>query len=178
MRRSESAEGLGTALALLVSIRGVFLEVMGVEMSQTKGSLKIEVIESADSSVEKFVLAQLRDFNLSQAGFSANYQPLVLSVRNDQHEIIGGICGKLNWGWLYIDLLWVKETERGSGLGVTLLRSYEEEARKRGCRGAHLFTYSFQAPEFYKKNGYTVFASIDDYPEGHQRLYLKKLFGV
>jgi hypothetical protein len=50
----------------------------------------------------------------------------------------------------------------------------EEEAKKKGCKLVHLDTYSFQAPEFYKKQGYDIFGILDGYPEGIKRYYLKK----
>ena len=42
-----------------------------------------------------------------------------------------------------------------------------------GCRSAHLDTFSFQAPDFYKKLGYRVFGAID-YPPDHRRFFLQK----
>ncbi|GAQ00024.1 hypothetical protein NIES2104_65890 [Leptolyngbya sp. NIES-2104] len=36
-------------------------------------------------------------------------------------------------------------------------------------------TFSFQAPEFYQKLGYTVFGELPDFPIGHRRLFLKKV---
>jgi len=37
----------------------------------------------------------------------------------------------------------------------------EAEARKRGCSNATLNTFSFQAPEFYRKLGYRIVATIE-----------------
>ena len=50
----------------------------------------------------------------------------------------------------------------------------EEEARQRGCVGVFLYTYSFQAPGFYQKQGYQPMGVLDDCPPGYQRIYLKK----
>ncbi len=44
----------------------------------------------------------------------------------------------------------------------------------RGCTYAHLNTFSYQARPFYEKRGYEVFAELDDYPKGHQRVFMKK----
>jgi ribosomal protein S18 acetylase RimI-like enzyme len=54
----------------------------------------------------------------------------------------------------------------------------EDEARRRGCRGAWLDTYSFQARGFYERIGYEVFGVIDDFPPGHSRLFLRKTFSA
>jgi len=66
---------------------------------------------------------------------------------------------------------------RGAGLGRRLIKQAEEEAVRRGCRGVWLDTFSWQARGFYEKLGYSVFGTIDDYPPGHQRFFLKKVIG-
>lgn len=50
----------------------------------------------------------------------------------------------------------------------------ESEAAKLGCKYAHLDTYSFEARPFYEKHGYTLFATLGNYPEGHSKHFLKK----
>jgi hypothetical protein len=51
------------------------------------------------------------------------------------------------------------------------------EAIRRGCRGAYLDTFSYQARPFYEKLGYAVFGTLDDYPPGHQRFFMRKRLG-
>jgi GNAT superfamily N-acetyltransferase len=76
-----------------------------------------------------------------------------------------------------VDLLWVKAELRGRGYGRQLLARAEEEARTRGAKNIYLDTFSFQSPDFYKKQGYEIFGELDDYPAGHQRFFLKKHLG-
>jgi hypothetical protein len=40
---------------------------------------------------------------------------------------------------------------------------------------AHLDTYSFEARPFYEKHGYSLFATLDDYPIGFSKYFLKKI---
>lgn len=54
------------------------------------------------------------------------------------------------------------------------MRLAEEEAVRRGCLGAWLDTFSFQARGFYERLGYSVFGVIEGYPPGHSRFFLKK----
>jgi hypothetical protein len=54
------------------------------------------------------------------------------------------------------------------------LEATEAEAKRRGCRFAELETFSFQALDFYKKNGYTVFGELDQVAGGHRWYFLKK----
>ena len=85
-------------------------------------------------------------------------------------------CSNINWTWLHVSLLWVAEERRHSGLGSRLLCDLEAAAAERGCRHAHLDTFSYQARPFYERHGYTLFATLDDYPPGHQRFFLRKTF--
>ena len=89
-------------------------------------------------------------------------------------EIVGGVIAEVNWDWLFINVMWVKEELRGQGYGKSLLMRVEEEARQRGAKNSYLDTFSFQAPEFYKRNGYQVFGELQDFPPGHQRYFFTK----
>ena len=102
------------------------------------------------------------------------FQPLAVFARDPGGELAGGACGHVNWTWLDVSLLWVAEPLRGQGLGSRLLLRLEASARDRGCRRAHVETFSYQARKFYQRHGYEVFASLPDYPPGHTRVYLRK----
>ena len=89
---------------------------------------------------------------------------------------VGGLVGRTTASWLYVELFWLPETLRGTGLGTRLMMAAEAEAVRRGCIGAHLDTYDYQAPGFCRKLGYEVFGSIDDHPPGHTRFWMRKRF--
>jgi len=96
-------------------------------------------------------------------------------LRDENGLIVGGVSG--NYGtfhWLYVDALWVRDDVRGRGHGAELMDRIEAEAIKHGCKNAFLNTMSFQAPDFYKKIGYTVFAELKDFPGEHSRIFLRK----
>ena len=59
-------------------------------------------------------------------------------------------------------------------LGTRLLDAVEREARRRGCDRIVLTTFSFQAPDFYRKHGFVVLAATEDHPHGHQHLLPRK----
>lgn len=112
-------------------------------------------------------------FNAAHAG-PGNGRSLVLLVRGADGAVRGGLLGYTHWNWLFVSHLWVHDTLRGRGVGSELLRRAEAEAVARGCRHAHLDTFSFQAPGFYERHGYQVFGRLDDYPPGHARIFLQK----
>ena len=103
---------------------------------------------------------------------------LYLSVRGDNHAIVGGLYGLTMWRWLMIDGLWVAEGLRGRGLGGRVLAMAEALAFERGCKGSWLGTFGFQARQFYERHGYRVFAELPGFPEGHSHFHLAKHFGA
>ncbi len=99
---------------------------------------------------------------------------IAIFMRNAEKKTVGGIIGHVFGSWVYIAFLWVEESLRNRGNGTKLLKMMENEAVKLGCKYAHLDTYSFEARPFYEKNGYTLFATLENYPEGHSKYFLKK----
>ena len=89
---------------------------------------------------------------------------LAVYLQDTSGEIKGGIVGGTYWDWLYIDSFWIDETLRRQGYGKQLIEMAEEEAKKRGCKNAHLDTHDFQSIDFYKKNGYEICGLLDDLP--------------
>ncbi|WP_329251300.1 GNAT family N-acetyltransferase [Streptomyces sp. NBC_01478] len=104
--------------------------------------------------------------------------PLHVWALDDSGGLAGGLVGHTWAGWLHVVYLWVDGRHRGTGLGGRLLATAERIARdERGCGAARLETWDFQAPEFYKKQGYEVVCVIPDYPPGVTEYTLTKNLG-
>jgi GNAT superfamily N-acetyltransferase len=117
----------------------------------------------------------LDDYNDARSGSPSPVVPLALLLREPGSDtVIGGLWGVSYWRWLFVDLLFVPEARRGQGLGTALLRQAEAKARERGCLGVWLLSFSFQAPDFYRRLGYSAFGSIEAYPPGHRCTYFSK----
>jgi ribosomal protein S18 acetylase RimI-like enzyme len=115
----------------------------------------------------------LREANTA-AGFPHDVRPLVVVIRDEAGAVIGGLWGRTNWSWLYVENLAVPAALRGQGIGRRALAMAEAEARARGCVGIRLDTYSFQARGFYEKQGYAVVGLIEDCPPGETRFTMTK----
>ena len=90
-------------------------------------------------------------------------------------EVAGGLVGHTWATWLHVTYLWVDERHRGAGLGSRLLSRAEHLAHaSHGCLNARLETWDFQAPDFYKKQGYEVVCVIPGYPPGITEYTLTK----
>lgn len=72
--------------------------------------------------------------------------------------------GQSYCGWLDVDSVIVPEALRKSGKGTLLMKEAEAIARKRGCVGIRLETFTFQAPAFYEKLGYQLLGKLTDFP--------------
>ena len=95
-------------------------------------------------------------------------------ARNDDGEIIGGITGTYFWQHMHIDFLWVDPAQQGKGIAAQLMGRMEQYARDLKCRQITLDTFSFQAPGFYRKQGFREFGRLEDHPAGHSQHYFEK----
>lgn len=136
-------------------------------------TLSIELTQNPTPEDREAILAPLRAYNVAQAG-EGKSELMALLVRNDQGEILGGLYGRFFYQWLFIELLSVPEQARGEGMGSKLMNMAEDLAREKECLGIWLDTFDFQAPEFYKKLGYSELRQIVDYPPGHKRFFFQK----
>ena len=120
-----------------------------------------------------FLEDRIYEFNVEATGI-ADGRWLGVLVRDESGALVAGLAGTTWGGCCKVRDVWVRADLRGKGLGTRLLDAAETEARRRGCRQIVLSSHSFQAPEFYRKRGFEVFAVIDDDPVGHREVYLRK----
>lgn len=134
---------------------------------------KITYENSSSLSDLKFLQEKVSEYNFSQIG-QYEYKSLTIFMRDHHDKIIGGIDGMTGLGWLHIASFWVANNIRGSGYGKKLIAAMEMEAISRGCHGAYVFTYDFQALPFYQKVGYSIYGQLEDFPVNHTRYFLQK----
>jgi len=135
----------------------------------------IALTDDEDAATLKAVEDGLIGFNGAATARPHDWRPLTLAVRRaGEAAPAGGLLGRTFFNWLFVSLFYLPADLRGRGLGTELLRRAEAEARARGCVGAHLDTFGFQARGFYEKLGYAVFGTLPDCPPGHARFFLSK----
>lgn len=128
--------------------------------------------DTPDPRARDVIATGLGGFNTSRAG-PGEWRRLSVLIQ-DGEAVRGGLWGVTSYGWLFTELLFVPEDLRGRGVGAEILERAEAEARARGCTGAWLDTFDFQARGFYERLGYRVFGQIDDHPPGGARFFMKK----
>ena len=135
----------------------------------------IQLVAEPSPEIQEAIRGPLKRQNDARLGEVGVSEVLALTLMSaESSEIIGGLWGWTSRGWLYVDLLFVPESLRASGIGRSLMQRAEREALGRGCHAAWLSTFSFQAPDFYQKLGYRVFGELPDYPLGHSSIFLTK----
>ena len=114
---------------------------------------EITFIEDPSDEDLQVIRDAYKDFTETQIG-KEERREIAFFIRGGQGAVVGGVKGGYgNYGWLWIELLWVSEEVRGKGYGAKLMANIEEEAKKSGCTNAYLNSFSFQAVGFYKKIG-------------------------
>lgn len=133
----------------------------------------IIVTDSSGPEFEDLIGKGLDEFNEQAAGLNDRRDLCVIVKDANSNAVLGGAVGRTSLGLAFLDLFHLPTSLRGSGLGTKILKAFEEEACKRGCSAAVLYTLSFQAPGFYEKNGWVSFGEIESKP-GIRRVFMTK----
>lgn len=134
-----------------------------------------EIYTPTAEEVRSGVLGRrMRQFNYGFVGEYGQSEPVWVSARNAQGELVGGLRGFVFLQWLNVELLFVDEALRHQGMGRALLIEAEQKARGLEAHSATLTTFEWQARGFYLKQGYEEFGRIDNYLQGFALVYLKK----
>ncbi|CAM2008725.1 GNAT family N-acetyltransferase [Acanthopleuribacter pedis] len=124
---------------------------------------------------ERNWIPQLLDRTLTARGLPPREeQPLNRVIRNRAGQPVAGVLGSVCWNQLTLNGLWTHPDYRGRGCAGRLLHSVEKAARRHKLDHILLDTFSFQALFFYQRRGYRVYATLRDFPTGHERHYLAK----
>jgi len=121
------------------------------------------------------IYEMLKLYNLSNREASENI-PLGVYYEDESGRKLAGLTGETFGNWFCINYFFVAESLRNQGVGSKIIASAENEAKNRGCKYVFVDTFSFQAPDFYKKLGYKCVFSLTEYPyTGERHYYIKEL---
>lgn len=78
-------------------------------------------------------------------------------------------------GWCYLTDLFVEKEYRQQGIGAKLLKSLEKTLLQNGIDKVWTWTAGYEAPKFYIKQGYEIFAEMENwYSNGDSQIGLRK----
>jgi ribosomal protein S18 acetylase RimI-like enzyme len=102
-------------------------------------------------------------------------------VASEDNKFVGcssGLAYKSISGYnkyFFLSDLIVEKEYRKNGYGKKLLSLLENKIRELGIVYIWTWTAGYEAPDFYVKQGYEIFATFENwYPSGHARVGLKK----
>lgn len=139
--------------------------------------MKYEIVVSpwAEDSDRAVILDGLEAYNYAETGPTDFGNIAVLIRQRGKSETVGGLWGKVDYDWLFVELLFIPAELRGRDLGTELMTRAEQIARARNCVGVWLDTHGFQAPGFYERLGYKAFGELPENPRGSRRIFYQKL---
>ena len=128
-----------------------------------------------DDEVKEFQKG-LEAYNMEKTNgeFNSPRPWLNLVLKDHKGIIVGGILTSTLYWSLYLEVLWVDEKYRGLGYGRDLVLEAQRLAKKNGCITSHVYTFSWQAPDFYQAVGYKLIATYEGYHGGITELILMK----
>jgi len=130
-------------------------------------------IEDVSADITAVIGDGLRGYNRDH-GHNLDRSEFTVTVRDDAHQMVGGLVAVAGAGVLFIQWVFLPPDRRLEGVGRQVMALAEAEGLRRGCRLAHLDTFTFQARAFYEKLGYSVFGTLD-YPDPQvSRYYMRK----
>ena len=131
-------------------------------------------IESKPSPADVRVLEErLYQFNVEATGI-ADGGLYGIFLRDGEGAVIGGAEGWTWGGTCFVRNLFVPAAMRKHGYGSQLMAQIEAMARARQCDKILLETHDFQAPDFYRRLGFILIATIEGSPRGHRKFTFMK----
>lgn len=140
------------------------------------GATALEV-GGADAELDARLGDELTRYNEAVSGV-LDQRELTVQVRDPHGDLVGGLSG---WTWgtcAGVGMFWIREDARGSGLGSRILAAAESEAVARGCEQMVLSSFTFQAPDFYRRHGYVETGRTEGLPvRGMADVHFRKDLG-
>lgn len=138
--------------------------------------MTLHISKKLNKADKRYIEEELYKYNLTHfpKDLEGRYEEICLYLKDNNGTVRGGILSEICWNWLEIHTFMIDEDIRNSGYGTKLLAKIEEIAVEKDCDFIKVDTLSFQALDFYKKNGYQVYGSIDNVGRDHTHYYLKK----
>ncbi len=117
--------------------------------------MNIKRVNEEDSRIDNFINEEFSAYG-EQNNVDLNFNEFCFIAESDVGEILGAITGRAYYNEVHIGDLIIHKAYRKCGLGSKLVSAVEEAFQNAGYGKITLTTFGFQAPEFYKKLGYTV----------------------
>ncbi len=134
----------------------------------------IKRIYEIDDIVGEFINQSFSDYAI-KCDVNLNFEEYCFVAENEG-EVVGVITGRAYYNEVHIGDLIVDEKHRRLKVGSKLVAAVEEAYAGKEYDKITLTTFGFQAPEFYKKLGYTLeFVREDKDSKLSKYFYIKSI---
>ena len=131
-------------------------------------------IQSGDEDDAEYIDDKLVEYNWSQVPAVRDFLWIARKIQGDNGEpAAAGFAGVNFWNIAFIEMLWVDVPHRNKGIGSRLLSDIEREAKENGACIVMLDARDWNV-DFFKKLGYKVYCTFEDYPNGYSKYKLLK----
>ena len=132
-------------------------------------------LEEDTERIDDFINEAFTDYAIENK-VALNFEEYCFIAEDDEGNVIGSITGRAYYNEVHIGDLIIDKNHRRINLGSKLVKTVEEAYKGKGYEKITLTTFGFQAPEFYKKLGYTLeFVREDKDPQLSKYFYCKSL---
>ena len=130
--------------------------------------LEFEIKPGNEEDAE-FIDDKLVEYNWSQVPAVNDFEWIGRKIQGENSELISaGFAGVNFWNIAFLDMLWVDEPCRNQGIGSCLLSDIEQEVKKIGASILMADARDWNL-DFFKKSGYTLYCTLEDYPSGYKK---------
>ena len=136
--------------------------------------MEIRRIEENEKTGE-FINREFTDYAVD-CDVALNFEEFTFAAE-DEEKIAGIITGRAYYNEVHIGDLIIGKDYRRAGVGSRLVAAVEEASKGTGYDKIALTTFGFQAPEFYRKNGFLLeyIRKNPDCPALDKYFFIKRL---
>jgi GNAT superfamily N-acetyltransferase len=136
--------------------------------------MNVQFTLNPPKNIKDVIYNGLKAFNLKHFP-DEDVTSLACYIEDEAGDFVGGLTGEIFTNTLFVEFLWVDDRKRHAGIGSMLMERLEKEAVKFGVTDLYLDTYSFQAPDFYKKLGFVEVGRYTNFPTSDiDKVFLQK----
>ena len=114
----------------------------------------IEFVDQLPDKIEEEMRDDLVEYESSH-GVDVNYKKFAMVLADETGNTLGVVNAFTAFSEVYVDDMWIHSSYRRKGYGRKLLQALEDHFEGKGFNNINLVTSAFNAPEFYKKCGFT-----------------------
>ena len=136
--------------------------------------MEIKRFDEVNDTIGEFINKEFSSY-ATQNEVTLNYDEFCF-VAEENGKILGVITGRTTYNEVHIVDLIVNHEDRKNGIGSRLVSAVEDAYKGKGYDKITLTTFGFQAPGFYKKQGYNLeFVREDKDPKLSKYFFAKAI---